>query len=337
MGKVLIEEENLTNIANSIRAKTGSTDTMTPGEMPTNIGTIESGDSYFNTTYNESNTCGYWVRDNFIKDLPDIVIDDSIVNLEYFARQTNLPKCPKLIGGTNVTNMQYLYYGNSNFTEIDISKLVTINVTDMNNMFSGNSKLTNIIGLDKLDVSNVTNMSSMFNGTALSEIDVSNFNFKEKVILNSFLANNSNLTTVNLGTRIIYPKSTGSMFRECSNLVSLDISMIDFSNVIGNSGSDGTANSMFYRTTNLENLIFGTNLGKGYSVSTNYAHATFTLSDCTKLTHDSLMDVINKIYDLNLISGGTLRTQKLILGETNLAKLTEDEIAIATANGWIVS
>ena len=59
------------------------------------------------------------------------------------------------------------------------------------------------------------------------------------------------------------------------------------------------------------------------------------------------MDVINKIYDLNITYGvydeegnpgtGTLYTQDLILGETNLAKLTPEEIAIATNKGWTVS
>jgi hypothetical protein len=53
------------------------------------------------------------------------------------------------------------------------------------------------------------------------------------------------------------------------------------------------------------------------------------------------MNVINNLYDLNLTydvaNGGTLYTQKLTLGSTNLAKLTADEIAIATSKGWTVS
>lgn len=43
MSKVLVLEENLTNIANSIREKTGTEDTYKPSEMATAISSIETG------------------------------------------------------------------------------------------------------------------------------------------------------------------------------------------------------------------------------------------------------------------------------------------------------
>lgn len=59
------------------------------------------------------------------------------------------------------------------------------------------------------------------------------------------------------------------------------------------------------------------------------------MNAATGLTHESLMNIINNLYDLNLTynvaGGGTLYTQKLVIGEENIAKLTADEIAIATA------
>lgn len=84
------------------------------------------------------------------------------------------------------------------------------------------------------------------------------------------------------------------------------------------------------------------NLGKAYTQQTaNYANYTLDLSESTRLTYNSLMNVINGLYDLNLTynvaGGGTLYTQQLVLGSTNLAKLTDDEIAIATNKGWTVS
>lgn len=84
------------------------------------------------------------------------------------------------------------------------------------------------------------------------------------------------------------------------------------------------------------------NLGKGFTKKTaNYYTQKLNLSQCTKLTHDSLMNVINNLYDLNLTynvaGGGTLYQQALTLGSTNLAKLTAEEIAIATNKGWTVS
>lgn len=82
-------------------------------------------------------------------------------------------------------------------------------------------------------------------------------------------------------------------------------------------------------------------LGKAYlNKQANYLHYTLALSACTKLTHDSLMNVINDLYDLNLTygvaQGGTLYTQRLVLGSTNIAKLTEEELQIAQDKGWTI-
>ena len=54
------------------------------------------------------------------------------------------------------------------------------------------------------------------------------------------------------------------------------------------------------------------------------------LSDCPNLTHDSIMVVINGLQTVT-------ETQTLTLGETNLAKLTDEEKQIATDKGWTLA
>lgn len=157
---------------------------------------------------------------------------------------------------------------------------------------------------------NVTSMAYMYFRCEATEIDV------------------SDLTTNNL-------KNAQSMFDTCSNITSLDIGHFDFSKVT-------QINNIFSWNSKLENLIFAQNFGKGFTQKqANFGNYTLTLSGVNKLSHDSLMDVINKLYDLNLTydvaNGGTLYTQKLVLGSTNLAKLTEEEKAIATNKGWVLS
>lgn len=56
---------------------------------------------------------------------------------------------------------------------------------------------------------------------------------------------------------------------------------------------------------------------------------SFDLSGCTKLTHDSLMNVVDGLVE---VEGKTLR-----LGTDNLAKLTDEEKAIATGKGWTLA
>ena len=89
--------------------------------------------------------------------------------------------------------------------------------------------------------------------------------------------------------------------------------------------------SVVQNCTKLENFGGLLNLGKAFpdaSISENYA---LGLQNSPNLTHDSLMNVINKLYDIS-----DKRTQVINIGDTNKAKLTTEEIAIATNKGWTV-
>lgn len=54
---------------------------------------------------------------------------------------------------------------------------------------------------------------------------------------------------------------------------------------------------------------------------------SINFSSCSKLTHDSLMSIINGLATVT-------ETKTLTLGTTNLAKLTDEEKAIATQKNW---
>lgn len=202
------------------------------------------------------------------------------------------------------------FHGLRNIKSLDLSSFNTSNVTTMNHMFQNCSALKSI-NLSSFDISNVTSMSYTFNGCSdLERLDLSNFDTR-------------NLTNVD------------SMFYNCSSLVSLNLSGCDFSKV-------NSLMNTFYPCSKLKNFTGLKNLGKGYTrKSTNYPGYTLDLSRCYNLTHDSLMSVINNLYDLNLTydvaNGGVLYTQSLHLGRTNLAKLTAEEIAIATSKGWNIT
>lgn len=75
---------------------------------------------------------------------------------------------------------------------------------------------------------------------------------------------------------------------------------------------------MFNNDSSLANVVF-----------TGIVNAALNLTSSTKLTHDSLISLINALNDL---SGTSKKT--LSLGSTNLAKLTDEEKAIATAKNW---
>lgn len=124
----------------------------------------------------------------------------------------------------------------------------------------------------------------------------------------------------------------GSMFKYCYNLVT--IGRLYVPKVID-------LTEMFWNNTYLRNLGGWIDLGKGYTQKTEYYKPyTLSLTTSTAITHESLMNIINGLYDLNLTydvaNGGTLYRQKIELTATCKNRLSAEEIAIAEAKGWTI-
>ena len=77
---------------------------------------------------------------------------------------------------SNVKYMNYMFYGCSGLTLLDLSNFDTSKVTTMSGMFNSCSNLTSL-DLSNFDTSNVIAMNSMFqNCTSLTSLDLKNFN-----------------------------------------------------------------------------------------------------------------------------------------------------------------
>lgn len=99
--------------------------------------------------------------------------------------------------------------------------------------------------------------------------------------------------------------------------------------------SNKNVQAMFNYDSNLTTLGGLKDLGKAYTGSSvNYTSYNLNLTTCTNLTKQSLLNVINGLYDL---ASHNKAAQGLFLGDVNLAKLTAEEVAIATNKGWNVS
>ena len=179
--------------------------------------------------------------------------------------------------------------------------------------------------IPQIDTSNVTNMFYMFYDCK---------NIKEIPVLNT-----ENVTIM------------GKMFSGCNNLIKIPtlntINVRNFDNIFRNCLKLTTvpllkANSVnyiyqaFLFCSELINVGGLENLGQAYEITANANLSDYKLdlASCYKLTHESLMNVINNLYD---IKAKGCKAQQLVLGSTNIAKLTSEEIAIATEKGWTVS
>lgn len=108
-------------------------------------------------------------------------------------------------------------------------------------------------------------------------------------------------------------------FQQCVNLVTIDKIILPNYNNISN------YNSFLSQCGKLENVVFEGKIGKN----------SFSVSGSKKLTHDSLMSIINALEDYSQDTSGTKWV--VTLGSTNLAKLTDAEKQMATDKGWTLA
>lgn len=182
----------------------------------------------------------------------------------------------------------------------------TANVNDMHNMFS---YCTSLQTLSLFDTSNVTDMGSMFYFCkALQTVPL--FNTTNVTNMGWMFNNCQKLQTVpQFDTANVTDMQ--NMFAYCSSLTS--VPLFDTSNVT-------RMNSMFNNCTSLTNLGGFTGL-KG----------NLDLRYSSLLTVDSIMNVINNAADM------TSSPKTLTLHKNVFNKLSEEQIATATAKGWNIA
>ena len=296
--------DNLTNflsdVASAIRKKRGTTDTILASNFDTEIASIESG-----VDINE------YLSDTITK-------GDS--SLGGWTKTIIKLRNPLTIEGTDAAYM----FANCLLNELP--QIDTSSVTNMSNMFSG---CINLATIPQLDTSSVTNMSNMFRGCGSLTII--------PVIDTSSVTNMSNMFSNCIGLATIPQLDTSSvtnmtyMFSDCINLAT--IPQLD--------GRKLTSVAYtFNNCKSLENFNGIINLGQAYltTQSANYSNYRLVLSNSTKLTEQSIINILNNLYDIKTKG---CNTQQVILGSTNLAKLTSEEgqtaLTNATAKGWTIS
>ena len=158
-----------------------------------------------------------------------------------------------------------------------------------------------------MDTSDVTSMSSMFsNCSKLTSVPL--FNTSNVTNMSNMFYYCSKLTSVPLFNT---SKVTNmrEMFSSCSSLTS--VPSFDTSNVTN-------MNWMFSSCSSLE-TIHMINIGSSLDISAS-----------TKFTREALLEIIGNIKTVT-------STRRLTMGATNLAKLTEEDKAIATNKGWTLA
>ena len=228
-----------------------------------------------------------------------------IKTLENLDEQFNGSPFKKLLDATK--SAYYLFRGYEGTSVDDLIKYNdTSNVTDMSYMFDSCGNLTSI---PELDTSKVTDMYGMFVDcyliTTIPQLDTSKVTDMGFTFYNCFA-----LTTIpQLDTSNVIMMNY--MFYGCHSLTT--IPQLDTSKVTN------MANAFWecYRLTKISMLNIGANLNIHW---------------CTKMEREALLEVLGNLKDLTGLTSKTLT-----LGSTLLAKLTDDDKAIATNKNWTLA
>lgn len=268
---------------------------------------------------------------------------------------TELTYETKNIDTSKITSMEKMFNDCQKLTILNLSNFNTSNVTSMSLMFYDCYKLSNL-DLSNFDTSKVTRFDYMFYKCyALTSLDLSNFDTSNATRMDEMFDYCQKLTNLNL-SNFVTSKVTNfnHMFSNCEILQTLTFDNIDTSNATNFSGmfyncrmiltiptlngSKATSlSSLFYNCFNLTNFNGIINLGQAYSITQNANYYNYTLdisNSYRNLTHESLVNIINNLYDIKTKG---CKPQKLVLGTSNLKKLTEEERNIAVSKGWTLS
>lgn len=333
---------NLSSAIDSIQSGGGSSKYYTGSYDRTGLKSI----GYTDAAVDWYNNFTYWFEsedDEHLltqadKNLYGVVTENNIS--DYKGILVYLPS----INTSNISNFyRFIYQCNLLQT---IPQLNTSSGTDFRQMFQS-CRLLRTIPL--LDTSNGTRFSSMFSGcSSLSELPL--FNTSNGTAFNTMFQSCNSLKTIpqfntSNGTdfswmfngcyslqtipqlNTVNGTAFNIMFQSCYSLSM--IPQINMTNAINIS-------SMFSSCYSLKDIGGFLNLGQAYltTQSANYTNYKLDLSSTSLLTHDSLMNIINNLYD---IASKGCNAQQLVLGSNNMARLTAEEIAIATNKGWTVS
>jgi surface protein len=158
-------QDFLTDVANSIRTKTGTTELINAQDFSDKILNISSGGNTLKNLLDATKNCNYLFSGYKGISVDDLIQPNDTENVtntvDMFKECSKLTTIPQL-STSNVTNMYGMFYSCSKLTTIP--QLNTSKVTNMNNIFSGCSSLESI---PQLNTSKVTTMSNMFYGCSL--------------------------------------------------------------------------------------------------------------------------------------------------------------------------
>ena len=305
-------QDFLTDVANSIRTKTGTTELINAQDFSDKILSIQTGGGSENTLKNlldaTKQTRYFFDHYNGAGDALNGLIQyndtENVTDMSYMFNYCQFLSTIPSFNTSKVTNMEGMFRSVPNIRTIP--QLNTSKVTNMKHMF-GYCKRLGTIPL--LDTSSVTDMSYMFESCEPGLTTIPQFNTSNVTDMSNMFSYCYQLKSLpQLDTSKVTNMST--IFYNCENLTT--IPAWDVGNVT-------SAGFMVNGCSNLKSILM-TNIGFDLNIERS----------STKYERSDLLVILNNLKTVT-------STKKLTMGATNLAKLTDEDKAIATNKGWTLA
>ena len=129
-------------------------------------------------------------------------------------------------GTSSCTDMGWMFWTCSSLKSIDFSKFDTRNVVSMHHLFAHDSALTEIKGIENLDLRSCISVNAMLHSTSIKSVDISKWNTSKVQDFSQFVESNTKLEEI-IGLEKIDTsnvRACGQMFLGCQQLKMLNLS-----------------------------------------------------------------------------------------------------------------
>ena len=322
----------LTDIANSIRTKTGTTEPINAQDFSTKILNISGGENTLKKLLDATKNADHLFYEYQGTSIDGLIQYNDTENVESMSStfyRSKVVKIPEL--NTNkVKNFSYaLAYSSINeFPNWNFS-----NAEDISYLLSQCKSLKTDIVINNL--SKLTGdycLNGAFQQSVVTSVTLNGLNPDIAYSIDSAFFDDGWLKSVSLNTTTGVPmkvKSMSETFNYCSQLKTLPLMDLTQCTRFSVIGCDSLESIPAYDLSNITSI----NLNNLYKLAEFHAtgmKVSFKISYSTNFTREALVEILNNLATVTT-------TQTLTMGATNLAKLTDEDKAIATNKGWTLA
>ena len=325
-------QDFLTDVADSIRTKTGTTEPINAQDFSDKILNISSGGNTLKNLLDATKSANYLFYDYQGTSVDSLIQYSDTENVESISRtfyRSKVVKVPEL-NTSKVKDFSYaLTYSSINeFPNWNFS-----NAESIGYLLSQCKSLKTDIVINNL--SKLTGdycLNGAFQQSAVTSVTLNDLNPDMVYSLEQAFFDCGSLKNVSLNTTTGVPmkvKSMSDTFNYCSQLKTLPLMDLTQCTRFGIANCTSLERITAYDLSNITSINIS-NLYKLEEFHATGMKVSFNISSSTKFTREALVEILNNLATVTT-------TQTLTMGATNLAKLTDEDKLIATNKGWTLA